>query len=83
MASRNDSPAGNAAATRCSTLPCAGDAEKLRETLSVRIVIGCGVDEALVRPIETAWLALSQRTANSGCRSAGPKAAIEAPAWGM
>ena len=50
---------------------------------SVRIVIGCEASDALVRPIETVRAALSQRSANNGCRSAGPNAAIEAPACGI
>ncbi len=68
-------------ATRCSTLPCAGTVENVRVANSVRIVIGCGVSDALVRPTETTWRTGSQRIANSGCFSAGPNAAIEAGAW--
>ena len=83
MASRNESAAGRLAATRCSTAPCAGLAEKARVAVSVRIVIGCGTVEALVRPMETVRRARSQRIAKSGWVEVGPKAAIEAPACGI
>ena len=80
MASRKLSAAGTLVATRCSTLPWAGLAEKVRVAASVWIVIGCEAIDALVRPIEIVRLAASQRIANIGCLSAGPNAAIEAPA---
>ena len=75
IASSNESWAGRSTASRLSTLPWRGCAAKVRATVSARIVIGCEVVAALVRPIDTVRLARSQRNEAIGCVAAGPKAA--------